>query len=114
MDFGRTFGEFNRDGVDSELPQDGLYEFPAVLLSAAARVMTSEMLIPEQRFALLRRELKWAEEKTDFYRTAFARVGVSHASVNTFADMAQLPFWDDAVKEGADTQIGRASCRERV
>jgi len=64
--------------------------------------MTSEMLIPEQRFALLRRELKWAEEKTDFYRTAFARVGVSHASVNTFADMAQLPFWDDAVKEGAD------------
>ena len=65
--------------------------------------MTSEILTPEQRFALLRRTLKWAEEKTDFYRTAFAEAGVGHASVKSFADMARLPFWEDAVKEeGAD------------
>ena len=75
--------------------------------------MTSEMLIPEQRFALLRRELKWAEEKTDFYRTAFARAGVSHASVKTFADMAQLPFWDDAVKKGQMPLFSCSRCRSR-
>ena len=56
----------------------------------------------EQRLALLLREIQWAEEKTGFYRAAFARAGVSHASVTHFADMAQLPFWEPAEEEGAD------------
>ncbi len=59
-------------------------------------------LTQEQRLALLRRTLKWAEEKTDFYRAAFARAGVSHASVTSFADMARLPLWEDAAKDGAN------------
>jgi len=64
--------------------------------------MISEMLTSEQRLALLRRTLKWAEEKIEFYRAAFARAGLSHACVQSFADMVKFPFWDDVVKEGAD------------
>ena len=59
-------------------------------------------LTPEQRLALLRRTLKWAEEKTEFYRAAFARAGVRPASVTSFADMARLPLCADTAKEGAD------------
>ena len=64
--------------------------------------MTGAALTAEQRFSLLQRELKWAEEKTEFYRTAFARAGVSAASVTSFAEMARLPLWESAAKEGAD------------
>ena len=51
-------------------------------------------LTQEQRRALLLREVKWAEEKSAAYRAAFARVGVTHADVKDFADMARLPFLD--------------------
>ena len=64
--------------------------------------MKGTALTEEQRLSLLRRELRWAEEKTAFYRTAFARAGVSPASVMSFADMAHLPFWERAGNEGAD------------
>ena len=64
--------------------------------------MSGAALSEEQRFALLQRELKWAEEKTEFYRAAFARAGMSTAAVSSFEEMARLPFWKNAAKEGAD------------
>ena len=64
--------------------------------------MSGAALSEEQRFALLQRELKWAEEKTEFYRAAFARAGMSTAAVSSFEEMARLPFWENAAKEGAD------------
>ena len=64
--------------------------------------MTGTMLTEEQRLALLLRQIKWAEEKTAFYRSAFERAGVSAASVSSFAEMARLPFWERAEEEGAD------------
>ena len=60
------------------------------------------VLTQEQRLALLLRTVQWAEEKTDFYRAAFARAGVCHTSVKSFADMARLPFWERTAREGAD------------
>ena len=54
------------------------------------------LLVQEERLALLLREIKWAEEKAALYRTAFARAGVSHASVTRFSDMARLPFLEFA------------------
>lgn len=54
-----------------------------------------------QRCALLQREVKWAEEKAAAYRAAFSRIGVTHADVKDFADMARLPFWDAVAEEGA-------------
>ena len=56
----------------------------------------------EQRLSLLLRQIKWAEEKTEFYRAAFARAGVRAADILSFADMARLPFWECAKEEGAD------------
>ena len=64
--------------------------------------MSGAALSEEQRLALLQRELKWAEEKTEFYRAAFARAGMSTAAVLSFEEMARLPFWENAAKEGAD------------
>lgn len=64
--------------------------------------MSGAALSEEQRLALLQRELKWAEEKTEFYRAAFARAGMSTAAVSSFEEMAHLPFWENAAKEGAD------------
>ena len=64
--------------------------------------MSGAALSEEQRFALLQRELKWAEEKTELYRAAFARAGMSTAAVSSFEEMARLPFWENAAKEGAD------------
>ena len=64
--------------------------------------MSGAALSEEQRLALLQRELKWAEEKTEFYRAAFARAGMSTAAVSSFEEMARLPFWENAAKEGAD------------
>ena len=64
--------------------------------------MTGTMLTEEQRLSLLLRQIKWAEEKTAFYRSAFERAGVSAASVSSFAEMARLPFWEHAEEEGAD------------
>lgn len=64
--------------------------------------MTSAVLTEEQRLALLLRQIKWAEEKTAFYRDTFARAGIRAASVTSFADMARLPFLECAAKEGAD------------
>ena len=64
--------------------------------------MTGTMLTEEQRLSLLLRQIKWAEEKTAFYRSAFERAGVSVASVSSFAEMARLPFWEHAEEEGAD------------
>ncbi len=64
--------------------------------------MTGTMLTEEQRLSLLLRQIKWAEEKTAFYRSAFERAGVSAASVSSFAEMARLPFWERAEEEGAD------------
>ena len=64
--------------------------------------MSGAALSEEQRLALLQRELKWAEEKTEFYRAAFARAGIRAASVTSFSDLAHLPFWENAAKEGAD------------
>jgi anaerobic phenylacetate coA ligase len=64
--------------------------------------MSGTALSEEQRLALLQRELKWAEEKTSFYRTAFAQAGIRAESVSSFAEMAHLPFLDNAAKEGAD------------
>lgn len=60
------------------------------------------LLVQEERLALLLREIKWAEEKAALYRTAFARAGVSHASVTRFSDMARLPFLEYSEEEGAD------------
>lgn len=56
----------------------------------------------EQRLSLLLRQIKWAEEKTEFYRAAFARAGVRAADILSFADMARLPFWEHAEEDGAD------------
>ena len=64
--------------------------------------MTAPALSEEQRLALLLRQLKWAEEKTEFYRDAFVRADIRAASVTSFAEMAGVPFWEDAAKEGAD------------
>lgn len=64
--------------------------------------MSGAALSEEQQLALLQRELKWAEEKTEFYRAAFARAGIRAASVTSFSDLAHLPFWENAAKEGAD------------
>lgn len=64
--------------------------------------MSGAALSEEQRLTLLQRELKWAEEKTEFYRAAFARAGIRAASVTSFSDLAHLPFWENAAKEGAD------------
>ena len=64
--------------------------------------MTGTVLTEEGRLSLLLRQLKWAEEKTAFYRTAFERAGIRAASVASFADMARLPFWESAEEEGAD------------
>ena len=64
--------------------------------------MSGAALSEAQRLALLQRELKWAEEKTEFYRAAFARAGIRAASVTSFSDLAHLPFWENAAKEGAD------------
>lgn len=64
--------------------------------------MSEGALSEEQRLALLQRELKWAEEKTEFYRAAFACAGMSTAAVSSFEEMARLPFWENAAKEGAD------------
>ena len=58
--------------------------------------MTSAVLTEEQRLALLLRQIKWAEEKTAFYRDTFARAGIRAASVTSFADMARLPFLECA------------------
>ena len=60
------------------------------------------LLAQEERLELLLREIKWAEEKAALYRTAFARAGVSHASVTRFSDMARLPFLEYSEEEGAD------------
>jgi len=64
--------------------------------------MSGAALSEEQRLALLQHELKWAEEKTEFYRAAFARAGMSTAAVSSFEEMARLPFWENEAKEGAD------------
>jgi anaerobic phenylacetate coA ligase len=64
--------------------------------------MTAAVLTEEQRLALLLRQIKWAEEKTAFYRDTFAHAGIRAASVTSFADMARLPFLECAAKEGAD------------
>lgn len=64
--------------------------------------MTAVVLTEEERLALLLRQLKWAEEKTSFYRTAFAQADICAESVSSFAEMARLPFFDSAAKEGAD------------
>ena len=64
--------------------------------------MKGTALTEEQRLSLLLRQIKWAEEKTAFYRSAFERAGVSAASVSSFAEMAHLPFLNRAAKEGAD------------
>ena len=64
--------------------------------------MTGAALTEEQRLALLLRQIKWAEEKTSFYRTAFAQAGIRAESVSSFAEMAHLPFLNRAAKEGAD------------
>ena len=63
--------------------------------------MMGTALAEGERLALFLRQLKWAEEKTEFYRTAFERAGIRAASVTSFADMARLPFWENAAKEGA-------------
>ena len=64
--------------------------------------MMGTALAEEERLSLLLRQLKWAEEKTTFYHTAFEREGIQAASVTSFADMARLPFWESAEEEGAD------------
>ena len=64
--------------------------------------MMGTALAEEERLSLLLRQIKWAEEKTEFYRTAFEREGIQAASVTSFADMARLPFLACAAKEGAD------------
>ena len=63
--------------------------------------MTGTMLTEEQRLSLLLRQIKWAEEKTAFYRSAFERAGVSVASVSSFAEAARLPLLERAEEEGA-------------
>ena len=64
--------------------------------------MTGTALTEEQRLSLLLRQIKWAEEKTAFYRSAFERASVSAASVLSFADAARLPLLERAEEEGAD------------
>ena len=64
--------------------------------------MTGAALTEEQRLALLLRQIKWAEEKTAFYRSAFERAGITAASVSSFAEAARLPFWEHAEEEGAN------------
>lgn len=64
--------------------------------------MTGAVRTEEQRLSLLLRQIRWAEEKTAFYRAAFERAGVSAASVSSFAEAARLPFLEGAEKEGAD------------
>ena len=64
--------------------------------------MTGTVLTEEARLLLLLRQIKWAEEKTAFYRAAFERAGVSATSISSFADVARLPFWEHAKEEGAD------------
>ena len=64
--------------------------------------MTRTALTEEARLSLLLRQLKWAEEKTAFYRTSFERAGIRAASVTSFADMVHLPFLERAAKEGAE------------
>lgn len=63
--------------------------------------MTGTALTEEQRLSLLLRQIKWAEEKTAFYRAAFERASVSAASVLSFADAARLPLLERAEEEGA-------------
>lgn len=57
--------------------------------------------VEAQRLALLRRQIAWAEEKTSFYREAFARAGVGPADIRSFADMDRLPLLECAAQEGA-------------
>ena len=64
--------------------------------------MTGTALTEEQRLSLLLRQIKWAEEKTAFYRAAFERASVSAASVSSFAEAARLPLLERAEEEGAD------------
>lgn len=64
--------------------------------------MTGTALTEEQRLSLLLRQIKWAEEKTAFYRAAFERASVSAVSVLSFADAARLPLLERAEEEGAD------------
>ena len=41
---------------------------------------------------LLKKQLRWAEEKSVFYRAHFARAGVSHEMVQSLADLRRFPF----------------------
>ena len=53
----------------------------------------------EQQIALLQRQVKWAAEKSSFYRDSFARVGISYEHIKEFADWSawgkkgQLPLF---------------------
>ena len=64
--------------------------------------MTGTVLTEEARLSLLLRQIKWAEEKSAFYRAAFERAGIHAADISSFAEMAHLPYWESAAKEGAD------------
>ena len=63
--------------------------------------MTGTVLTEEARLSLLLRQIKWAEEKSAFYRAAFERAGIHAADISSFAEMTHLPYWS-AAKEGAD------------
>ncbi len=40
----------------------------------------------------LKKQLKWAQEKSLFYQRQFAEKGVSHEDIQSLADIAKLPF----------------------
>ena len=76
--------------------------------------MMGTALAEEERLSLLLRQIKWAEEKTEFYRTAFEREGIQAASVTSFADMTRLPFWKGAEEEGRMPPFSCLHCHSRV
>ncbi len=55
----------------------------------------------EQQIALLQRQVKWAAEKSSFYRDSFARVGISYEHIKEFADWARLPLLERMGEKGA-------------
>ena len=63
--------------------------------------MTGTVLTEEARLSMLLRQIKWAEEKSAFYRAAFEHAGIRAADISSFAEMTHLPYWS-AAKDGAD------------
>ena len=75
----------------------------------------SETMPREELEALQLRRLKSMLEKVyynvPFYQNKFNGAGVRPENIRSLDDLRRLPFTE---KQDLPTQIGRASCRERV